>query len=310
MRSVALTVSLTLSMSCPFAAAAQDLTPTAQQSAMMRDAHCTLTQMVSAPIYEAEGRYVQGQLDECSQDTPWLDVSVGAAAPKPGEKLIFVYGRFLLGQRYNVYQPLMFQRGRPNTDYPIRDDVQQSVTLSGTKPNGSYSWKNAKMVLPFMPTEVHDQGDIGGGIHWYAYGGLEFVPGHERDAYPLNADSIVVGIDGISFNAPRAFSTPLEYPPPGQHYVEVIYFQHGDENGTFHRAYIPLFAKSQVPQWDAMVDSNPFFQTNLSAVVGTAIKLLPLMGAFAAVYNSPLGQQMREDYEECEHSIRPATMIC
>jgi hypothetical protein len=258
-----------------------------------------MTQVVSVPIYHAEGRFINGRLNMCSPQRPWLDVSVGPNAPRSDEVFVFVYGRSELGPQYRDSQALTFQRGRPNTDYILRG-VPGEILTSGTRPNGSYDWKNARKVLPFMPTEVYDQGDVGGGRHMYFYGGLRFLPGHTRDAYPLNANSIVMSVDGISFNAPRAFSSPLEYPAPGQKYVEVLYFQRGDENGYFHRAYIPLLSDpASLADWNRLVDSNPMFQPNWQGLIRGAIAVLFVARVMYALDNSTVGQAIHQHYEEC-----------
>lgn len=305
-----LALSASLALSPPLTAMAEGyVTPSPAQISIIRTAHCSLTQVVDAPIYDADGYSVKGQLNECSQDRPWLDVTTGAGAPKPGEQLIFVAGRFELGRRYNMGQSIMFQRGKPNTPYVVKGDAAETMMTSGTLPNAAYDWKNVKLVLPFMPTEVHDQGVLPNGRHLYAYGALQFVPGHERDAYPLDSNSIVMAIDGVSFNAPRAFSSPLEYPAPGQHYLEIIYFQRGDTDGPMRRAYIPVLPKSSVPQWDRMVDGNPMFRSNYAGLVLGALTFVILARALYGITNSSFGRQMHEDYEQCMRARLPTT-IC
>ncbi|HEX6369881.1 MAG TPA: hypothetical protein VF006_13260 [Longimicrobium sp.] len=273
--------------------------PTAEQAAIIRHANCTMTRVVDAPIYHAGGRFINGKLNMCSLERPWLDVSVGPDAPGPGEEFIFVYGRFALARSSGQHADYIFQRGRPNTAYMVRGGADELWT-SGTLPGGTYTWKAARQVLPFMPTEVYDVGDTGDGRHRYLYGGLRFVPGHERDAYPLNANSIVFAIDGISFNAPHAFSSSLEYPAPGQRYVEVLYFQRGNVDGHFWRAYIPLIPVGNVAaDWNRMVDSNPIFQPGYAGFIRGAIVATLLGKAIYDLANSPIGQALREQYEEC-----------
>lgn len=279
--------------------AAAQQTPTAEQATLIRQAGCTMTQIVAVPIYHAEGRFINGRLNACSPDRPWLDISVGPNAPRPGEIFVFVYGRLALGQQYRESQALAFQRGRPNTDYIVRAGAGHTMT-TGTRPNGTYNWKNVRKVLPFMPTEVYDQGDAGGGRHMYFYGGLRFLPGHARDAYPLNANSIVMAVDGVSYNAPRAFSSPLEYPAPGQRYVEVVYFQRGDVDGYFHRAYIPLLTDAAaLADWNRMVDSNPMFQPNRQGLIRGAVAATFVARVLYELANSAAGQDLHRQYEEC-----------
>ena len=290
-------------------AAAAQQRPTAEQQAIIRQANCTMTQVVSVPIYHAEGRFINGRLNTCSPERPWLDVSVGPNAPRTGEVFVFVYGRSVLGPGYGDSQALSFQRGRPNTDYVLQGVPGETFT-SGTLPNGTYDWKRARKVLPFMPTEVYDQGVAGGGRHMYFYGGLRFLPGHARDAFPLNANSVVMAVDGISYNAPRAFSSPLEYPAPGQRYVEVLYFQRGDLNGFFHRAYIPLLSDpAALADWNQMVDTNPLFQPNWQGLIRGAIAAAFVARVLYALDNSSFGQSLHQHYEECQRRQLQGNMV-
>ncbi len=288
--------------------ATAQVAPTPEQISIIQRANCSLTRVVPTPIYHGDGYYIDGHINMCSEEKPWLDVSVGSSAPKPGEVFVFVYGRFFLGQKYNQHQSIMFQRGRPNTFYPVRGDVKEAMFTAGTVSGAAYNWKNAEKILPFMPTAVHDQGVLPGGRHWYAYSGLRFVPG--MSAHPLDADSIVIAIDGVSFNAPHAFSGPLEYPAPGQEWVEVIYFQRNDVNGPIRRAYLPFVPKARAGgEWDRMVDANPIFQRNY---VAAAVVVLVLGKAIYELANSPIGQQLQRDYEECERRKATARgiLIC
>jgi hypothetical protein len=161
-----------------------------------------------------------------------------------------------------------------------------------------------------MPTVVYDEGMTGNGTHMYAYSGLRFLPGRANDAFPLDVNSVILAIDGIGFNSPRAFSEPLEHAAPGQRYVEVIYVHREAAGNGFRRAYIPLLPRSLVAEdWRRMADSNPILQPHNGGFLRAAIIATLLGKVIYDLSNTEIGLNYRRKYEECVRRREPG-IIC
>ncbi|MFT4025750.1 MAG: hypothetical protein QM676_02940 [Novosphingobium sp.] len=85
---------------------------------------------------------------------------------------------------------------------------------------------------------------------------FRFLPSKVNDAYPLNASSVVVALDGCMFTTPNALAALLTM-TGGQDYVEITYYQANEAGRPLRRAFLPIYPRSAVDtEWTQLTRSS------------------------------------------------------
>ena len=247
--------------------------------------------VISMPVNDAAGYWYQAHVQTCPGEL--RDFTTGANAPKPKDQLIMSSGRLIVMRNgLSTAPPGFIFRGVPNTPYALAtDDKFALVGYSVAFPKASYSWNSLEQALPFVPTKFYDLGVVPGAYRMIAYGGLKILPSKAAQAYPLDGNSVIVMMHGVSFRSETDILTLLQ--PRGDwpagvesRLVEFVYFQLNENPRTLRRAFIPQFRRDAVAKEWAAASSDPGAQFLASGKTDTKDKLgyyAALAGAFLAV---------------------------
>jgi hypothetical protein len=247
--------------------------------------------VISMPVYDMTGYWYQAHVQTC----PGVqrDFTTGANAPKPKDQLIMSTGRLVIMEKgYSDAPPGFLFRGAPNTPYSLaKDDKFALTSYSVDFPKASYSWNSLEHVFPFVPTKFYDLGVVAGAYRMIAYGGLKILPSKAAQAYPLDRNSVIVMMHGVSFRREidiLALHQSNESWPPGveSRLIDIVYFQLNENPRTLRRAFIPQFHRDTVAKEWAEATSDPGAQFLASGKTDTKDKFghyAALAGTFLAI---------------------------
>jgi hypothetical protein len=267
--------------------------PGLSQAGVSADPSC---KTLMAPIFDLSGHFVPGgRVTSCSTST--VDTTEGPNALKRDEVLSISRGR------YSQRQPFLL-RGHPNTPYLAPAIHTADVAAAYTADPAYYPLSTSAQALPFVPRRAISLGDLGDGHDWYGYTELQFLPSHANDALPLNANSVVVAVDGYSFRTPNALLgllSKLDGLGQNRRYVEVVYLQPGEATPHLHRALIPLSVRSQLePEWSTLASRSTSFAVAPRSKAGEALVMFTLMMTALEMFKeSPTGQAWERDHQAC-----------
>lgn len=246
-------------------------------------------QCLTAPIYtyDVRGFWMFENIRNCYGDFSEVNREPTREA---GSMVFFVIGGAGRGSVYSVI------KGKPNTEYTLdySKEYLNSVSYQGRK---GADFTTMQVGLPFVPYALTTYKD-GYGNPFYAYGDLRIPPGMEAQAYPLTKKSIVVRVDGTSFDDPNSFMTMFSDEPFAHHYSLVEYVN-SDSPTVVRSAFIPWVDIKNSPRWQALAKTSPL-QDNKSSnsVLDWGVVVLFFAGA-AALAQSPIGDYFRQEHDAC-----------
>lgn len=256
--------------------------------------------------YDLQGFWYPATVRVCQDSL--REETAGALAPSTGEKLFFVDGRARRGSMYSL------MRGYPNHpyDYVRPQNLDEAWGDTSFASRKGVKFRDAIEALPFVPTTTHEY-ELNGATR-YAFGGLNIVPGHERQAYPLNSDSIIVMYDGFPFATPDAFAAMLSFPVGGyQPYMEVSYVQLHENPQRLRHAFIPWLSLSEAgPKWKELAIQTPVGERDgWGSYLGVGLALFALSAILYAAESSGVSDEFRKQQAECHRrQQRNAFVFC
>lgn len=221
------------------------------------------------------------------------DISTGSLAIPPGMKLFYNSGRASLGNLYTL------TRAKPNTAYGFYRNDKDEKDYRTLVPDKRGVWADVVRPLPFIPTALatYHLGDY----TRYAYTGLKILKGQEHLAYPLNFDSVIVGVDGHLFGESDALPALMSYPDWGEQYVEIWYVQRSERPYQIRRTFIPILTQwgERIPWEHAARTEHVGERNRLGEVIGTVGAIVALAAIWQLAESSGFIAEYRRQREEC-----------
>ena len=244
---------------------------------------------INFPILDAaSGTFYYGDFKLCGGKVN--DLTSGANALVPGQKLFLVPGRTLSGK----WKVGALVRAFPNRAYPIHPGdprVQDGATL-WWRVTPATSWENVPAILPFIPKTVGKVGHHNVGEDIYGYSDLTPLPGYQDAMAPLNSQSVIIGVAGLSFADETGLQAFLGGLAPAASWVEILYVQRDEPRVQIRRAFIPLMPRANAAaNWATLARQNPMAKPNNRSTVASFAVVGLAIAAMAAGNNLAHGQR-------------------